>query len=174
MEKLTLDPSLQTVAKPNRCLSYQFLTSLVFLQRWKYDEINTGLSHHLLVCGGKVQHLAEDLDNFLLVFQTWPCIHSVSLFSSVFVSCSSPHFLLSSIPLLFVFLQAHLVNLSSPGLTCYDLFPPCIHAAHSGPCTGGNQDACWSSKGQSLGWRSEKAGQDPSHSSVCTCFVGLS
>lgn len=73
-----------TVAKPNRCSSDQFLTPFVFLQRWKQEEINIGLSHHLLVYCSKVRHPAEDFDYFLLVCQTRSSLRSLSLFSPFF------------------------------------------------------------------------------------------
>lgn len=49
--------------------------------RWKWEEINIGLSHHLLVHHSKVQHPAEDFDYFPLLWQTRSSLRSLSLFS---------------------------------------------------------------------------------------------
>lgn len=50
--------------------------------RWKWEKINIGLSHHLLVHHSKVQHPAEDFDYFPLLWQTLPSLRSISLFST--------------------------------------------------------------------------------------------
>lgn len=75
---------LATVAKPNRCSSDRFPTPFVFFPRWKYEKINTGLSHHLLVHCSKVRQPAGDFDYFLLPCQTQPSIRSYHNFFPIF------------------------------------------------------------------------------------------
>lgn len=129
-----------TVAKPNRCSSDQFLTPFVFLQRWKQEEINIGLSHHLLVHCSKVRHPAEDFDYFLLVCQTRSSLRSLSLFSPFFYLLFTASFFFAFfsllLPLLFVLFQSHLVVFDSPGLACCDLFPSHIDPASISPHGG--------------------------------------
>lgn len=98
--------------------------------RWKWEEINIGLSHHLLVHHSKVLHPAEDFDYFPLLWQTRSSLRSLSLFSTFFLfplSFLSAFSLL--LPLLFGLLHSHLEVFDSPGLAYCDLFPSRIDPA---------------------------------------------
>lgn len=52
--------------------------------RWKWEEINIGLSHHLLVHHSEVQLPAEDFDYFPPLWQTRSGLRSLSLLSTFF------------------------------------------------------------------------------------------
>lgn len=73
--------------------------------RWKWEEINIGLSHHLLVHHSEVQLPAEDFDYFPPLWQTRSGLRSLSLLSTFFFLFFSHFF--SLLPLLFVFFQPH-------------------------------------------------------------------
>lgn len=93
--------------------------------RWKREEINIGLSHHLLVRRSEVQHPAEDFDYFPVLWQTHCSLRSLSLLSFTFFSVLFPPlfslFCSIFLPLLFLLFQSHLELFDSPALAHCDL-----------------------------------------------------
>lgn len=103
--------------------------------RWKWEEINIGLSHHLLVHHSKVQLPAEDFDYFPRLWQTRSGLRSLSLLSTFFFSILSLIFFTPS-PAVCVFPASFCVFFfffNSPETACCDHFLSHIDSASNTP-----------------------------------------